>query len=135
MSPNILFIIYLVIAIPLFIIRKYYAGIAPLSPLNELIPLWIGNFIGISIIPIVLLIIYNIKKANKYIKIANYVVITIWILIFVFSTLQTLQDVFNNNHGFEQAVNVINSPRPFTVVLPIYWFSSLHLLVTLELNL
>ncbi len=94
MSPNILFILYLVVAIPLFIVSKYHS-VAVTAPLEELIPLWIGNFIGISIIPAVLLIICNIKKANKYIKTANYVVITIWILLFVFSTLQTLKDFQN----------------------------------------
>ena len=92
MSPNILFILYLVIVIPLFIISKYHSGVVTATPLNELIPIWVGNFIGISIIPTVLLIIYNIKKANKSIKTTNYIVITIWIILFVFSTLQTLKD-------------------------------------------
>lgn len=66
MSPNMLFILYLVISIPLFIIRKYHSGIASISPspIDELIPLWIGNFIGISLIPIIMLIIYNKKKDN-----------------------------------------------------------------------
>ncbi len=94
MSPNILFILYLVVAIPLFIVSKYHS-VAATAPLEELIPLWIGSFIGISFIPAVLLVIYNIKKTNKYIKTANCVVIIIWILLFVFSTLQTLKDFQN----------------------------------------
>ena len=95
MSPNILFILYLVIAIPLFIVSKYNSGISSVSPLNELIPLWMGNFIGISFIPTILLVIYNIKKVNKYIKTAAYVVITIWISMFILSTLQVLKDYQN----------------------------------------
>ena len=92
MSPNILFVIYLVISIPLFIIKKYHSGVALTSPIEEIIPLWIGNFIGISLIPIILIIIHNIKKNNKKIEKINYIVITIWIFLFVFSTLQVLSE-------------------------------------------
>jgi hypothetical protein len=92
LNPNIFFILYLVTAIPLFIIRKYHSGIASVSPIDELIPLWIGNFIGISLIPIIMLIIYNKKKDNHKIKTATYVVIAIWIFIFIFSTLQVLKE-------------------------------------------
>jgi len=53
MNPNVLFILYCLIAIPIF------CASSPLSAYS------IGQFIGYSIIPIILVAIYNFKKTVR----------------------------------------------------------------------
>jgi hypothetical protein len=50
----------------------------------------IGEFIGYSIIPIILVVAYNLKKGSKAVRITSSIVTIVWILITVFGTLYEL---------------------------------------------
>lgn len=78
MSPNVLFILYCLIAVPIF-----YAS-SSLSAYSIL------QFIGYSIIPIILVAIYNLKKGGKAVRLASSIVTILWILISVFGILGKL---------------------------------------------
>lgn len=77
MNPNVLFIVYCLIAIPIHLTVKNLHG-ALYS---------IGELIGISLIPLICLGIYNYKKGNRTLRIVTGSVIILWILITVFGTL------------------------------------------------
>lgn len=75
MNPNVLFVLYCLIAVPIFLASKSLSAYS------------IGVFIGYSIIPTILLLVYNKKKDSKGIRITSSVVTILWILITVFGTL------------------------------------------------
>ena len=78
--PNILFVLYLLIAVPIF-----YSQSISLSVYT------IGEFTGYSIIPIVFFVVYNLKKEDsKAIMITSSIITILWILITVFGTLEKL---------------------------------------------
>jgi hypothetical protein len=76
--PNVLFILYLLIATPIFYSLKSLSAYS------------IGEFIGYSIIPIILVVTYNLKKGSKAVRITSSIVTIVWILITVFGTLYEL---------------------------------------------
>lgn len=82
MNPNVLFILYCLIAIPATSIvfsLKFHSVVS--------ISCSIGVFIGYSIIPIILITIYNLKRGSTAIRNTSSFVTILWILITVFGTL------------------------------------------------
>lgn len=78
--PNILFVLYLLIAVSIF-----YSQSTSLSAYT------IGEFTGYSIIPIIFFVVYNLKKEDsKAIMITSSIITILWILITVFGTLAKL---------------------------------------------
>lgn len=75
MNPNVLFVLYCLIAVPIFLASKSLSAYS------------IGVLVGYSIIPTILLLVYNKKKDSKGIRITSSVVTILWILITVFGTL------------------------------------------------
>jgi len=73
MNPNILFAIYCVAYI---IFQKPNINIYA-----------IAEFIGYSIPPIIAIILYNMKKGNRTIENAAYVLTTIWMVISIVGSL------------------------------------------------
>jgi len=79
MNPNVLFILYFLIAIP---------ATSIVLPLKFLSVYSVGHFIGYSIVPIILITIYNLKKDNTAIRNTSSCGIILWILITVLGTLR-----------------------------------------------
>lgn len=75
MNPNVLFVVYCLIAIPIFFTSKSLSAYS------------IGLLIGQSIIPIVLIVIYNKKQDSKAVKRISNVGIILWTLITIFAYL------------------------------------------------
>jgi hypothetical protein len=80
MNPNVLFILYWLVAIPIFLTSKrleasFYS---------------VGQMIGYSLIPLIFVVIYNFKKNNKPLRIIASIITISWILITVIGTLETL---------------------------------------------
>ena len=78
--PNILFFLYLLIAVPI-----YYSQSKSLSAYT------IGEFAGYSIIPAIFFVVYNLKNEDsKVIMITSSIITILWILITIFGTLSKL---------------------------------------------
>lgn len=80
MNPNVLFVLYCLIALPITLSLKNTEGF-----LYSL-----GEFIGIALIPAILVAIYNFKKNSKSVRISASIVTILWILMIVFGTLGKL---------------------------------------------
>jgi hypothetical protein len=81
MNPNVLFVLYCLIAFPIALSLKNTEGFL----------YSVGEFIGIALIPAILVAIYNFKKNSKPLRITARIVIIVWILITVFGTLGKFQ--------------------------------------------
>ena len=101
MNPNVLFILYCLIAMIAFPIT---------FPFKTTLPYYIGQFIGVSIIPIFFITIYNLKKGNKVIRNISSAVIVIWTLITVFAALNSLKTDSVVSHDFISSMSA--SPQP-----------------------
>ncbi|OGP49627.1 MAG: hypothetical protein A2Y79_04840 [Deltaproteobacteria bacterium RBG_13_43_22] len=78
--PNVLFILYLLIGVPLYLIA--FPEPKSLSPFYRM-----GEFIGIIIIPFIFVVLHNMKKSSKLLIITSSIISIIFILLTVFGTL------------------------------------------------
>jgi hypothetical protein len=116
MNPNVLFLLYCLIAIPIFF------------SLNSFSAYSIGLFIGVSIIPIIFITIYNLKKGSTATRNISSIGIILWTLITVFAALNSWKTSSVVSHDFvssmsdsQQADLYRNKEFTFSIKFPHGW--------------
>ncbi len=119
MNPNILFILYCLIAMITFPI---------IFPFKTTLPYYIGQFIGVSIIPIIFITIYNLKKGSTAIRNISSIGIILWTLITVFAALNSWKtsnvvshDSVSSMSASQQSGLYRNKDYTFSIKFPDGW--------------